>query len=163
MEKSLQHKSHRCLLIYILCFGAVLSVLYVFRIAHTTPRYIRQAYAGWTTADLIVLYSSVNKAAPSSWGDLYRISDQASNFTFRAKVDELEANIWVDWDALQQLYNNPDQTNRALIIMDNKKKQLRIHWEGAEPNDIVTSYFRSEERKGSASEPLKRETGSALE
>ncbi len=106
---------------------------------------IRNSYAQWWVADMIILHLDANgQSWPQSWQDLrddYDVCVQRSGrpWTF----EELSKRVVVDWSVeTQSLRNLPAQQSQAPFRVIWLSDGSLAHWQKREPNKMIAEYLR---------------------
>lgn len=130
----------RTMLFRTIVVGVVLTIVIGVWMVHQTLEGVRNSYAVWWVADLVVVYMETNENRwPRNWDDLrepYTICTGRSGapWTF----EELQSRVDVDWQA--------DPTRLA------KQSSFRViwlkdgsdaHWESRNPNTIIREYLQT--------------------
>lgn len=111
------------------------AIYFVFR---NIERVVKNAYAVWWVADMVVEYMRSNQNRwPQNWDDLrepYKVLTQKSGqpWTF----DELRSRVDVDWKANPESLAK-ERSFRVIWLKDGTNS----HYEGCEPNEIIRRYF----------------------
>jgi len=108
-----------------------------------------EAYAAWTTADLIIDHMESHEGAwPEGWQDLFHAADirKANGVILQWEVEELPSLVAVDWNAdpaaLVEASTVGDDPP-FLVITRLDGTEFQVVWEGAEPNQMILDYLRA--------------------
>jgi hypothetical protein len=113
---------------------------------HCSMESVRNAYAVWWVADMVVEHLKANGGAwPQSWDDLrddYHTCVKRSGQPW--SFEELRSRVVIDWRAepseLAALANQGSDARFRVIWL---KDGSNSHWEHAEPNRIIADYLKS--------------------
>jgi len=136
-----------------------LVVWFGYQVSQVRPN----AYAVWWTADLVIEHMERHGGAwPQSWEELRATSDQAYKGAVstnrdgiwiaesrpRARIDELQQRVEIDWNADPRELAKTDFTESGppfrVIWLRNGRS---THYSGKEPNDMVLEYLKWRERQ----------------
>jgi DNA-directed RNA polymerase specialized sigma subunit len=125
----------------IACVVTLISAVMAYRWMDGT---IRNSYAVWWVADLIVLHlKSNNESWPRSWDDLRDDFDVAAQQSGKPwSFEELSRRVAVDWSLNTNELREAAITGsdfRAVWLSDGTND----HWESREPNRIIRDYLLS--------------------
>ncbi len=118
---------------------------------HRTNEAVKNAYAVWWVADMVIEYMKANDGRwPKSWDDLRQPYEICTNRSGRPwTFDELESRAAVDWNA------DPAELVRSTLDLRNAEPAFRViwlrdgsesHWQTREPNRMVLEYLQTKKR-----------------
>lgn len=112
----------------------VLGVWMVYRALES----VRNSYAIWWVADMVVVYMEANENRwPRNWDDLREPYNVCTRRSAPWTFEELQSRVDVDWLADPALLVN--QTAIRVIWL---KDGSDSHWESRDPNIIIRDYLR---------------------
>jgi hypothetical protein len=121
-----------------------------------TDTVLRNSYAQWWVADMVVLHLEANDQKwPKSWDELrddYETCVRRSGPAW--SYEELTSGVMIDWDAdplslksaVQQAGRPPF---RVLWLSDGSSS----HWESREPNQIIWEYLQTRSQEDRMAKP----------
>ena len=133
------------------CLGAIVLALVlvgggIWWAYHISISAIRNSYAVWWVADIVVVHMQQNDGAwPRGWEDLRkpyqtrieRTRDQAWTF------EELRGRVEIDWAA------DPTKLAQATPVKDKPPFRViwlrdgsSVYWQGKEPNRMILAYLK---------------------
>ncbi|MCH2211889.1 MAG: hypothetical protein MK110_11350 [Fuerstiella sp.] len=128
-----------CVVLVILCLAGGYCL-------HRLNQGVRNAYAVWWVADLVVEHMKANNNQwPTGWDDLrddyQTCTERSQPFSF----DELSGRTQIDWQAIPSVLVAESKGHqiakfRVITLTDGTES----HWEKSEPNQIVLDYLRSQ-------------------
>ncbi|MEK6234821.1 MAG: hypothetical protein N2C14_08920, partial [Planctomycetales bacterium] len=114
---------------------------------HKIDAVIRNAYAVWWVADMIIVYMEDNDNAwPQGWDDLHKPYEKLVERSRRAwTFEELRARVEVDWDADPSVLADASPVEgeppfRVIWLRDGTSS----HWSGREPNRMILDHLLAE-------------------
>lgn len=113
----------------------------------TTVSRVPEAYAAWTTADLIIDHMEDHDGAwPGGWQDLFHAADirKANGVILYWEPEELPSLITVDWNADPAALAKAaavDDEPPFLVITRLDGTEFPTVWEGHEPNRMILDYL----------------------
>lgn len=128
------------------------GIYYAARVYWIVYHNIPEAYAGWTTADLVLDHLEAHGGAwPTGWADLraageHRLEGHGPG-PMRWDLGELERLVKVDWAAdPKQLAAMPDGHPPFHAITRADGSDFPVVWQGAEPNQMILDYLKGRPR-----------------
>lgn len=124
-----------------------------FRLYRVVKVGIPEAYAAWTTADLIIDHVQTHDGAwPAGWTDLNLAARQRlqNGEALRCDPQDLPELVSVDWgfDPVAWMATNPQDTGfTARIVTRTDGGAFRTVWHGAEPNEMILEYLVTGKRR----------------
>jgi hypothetical protein len=115
----------------------------------TAASRLPEAYAAWTTADLVIDHMETHDGAwPEGWEDLFHAADirKANAVILRWEVEELPSLVAVDWNADSAALVEASTVGDDppfLVITRLDGTEFQVVWEGAEPNQMILDYLRA--------------------
>jgi hypothetical protein len=109
---------------------------------------IRNSYAEWWVADMVIEYLQANHDAwPRGWSDLRQPYENCVKRSGRPwTFEELQARVDVDWQAdpkqLAAAAERQDTTFRVIWPRDGTDSSWELH----KPNQMIYDYFREKNR-----------------
>jgi hypothetical protein len=107
--------------------------------AYRTNEGIRNSYAVWWVADMVIEHLKANDNAwPKGWDDLRKPYETCVLRSGRPwSFDELRDRVDVDWGADAKSRLTTDQTTRVIWLRDG----TNAYWENHEPNRLIREYL----------------------
>ena len=147
-------RKHVGKLILAILLSCILAVVLIWRHVDNT---VRNCYAQWWVADMVILHLNANDQQwPQSWNDLrddYEVCIKRSGkpWTF----EELSERVTVDWsaetDSLRSLHSgNSTPSFRVIWPGDGSS----AHWESREPNSMIADYLTLHPPAENVTEPV---------
>ncbi|MGE9290371.1 MAG: hypothetical protein ACQKBT_05240 [Puniceicoccales bacterium] len=108
---------------------------------------LADAYAVWGTGELIVAYLEEKNGMPDSWKDLEPLWDEGFGMHARSggieSIEDLRALIDIEFERLDDYITSvKDRTEPPHLIRP--KSGAKTRWEGADTDEIVIYYLKSE-------------------
>ena len=113
---------------------------------------VPEAYAAWTTADLIIDHLEANSGEwPSGWQDLRRAADTRiqEGRPLRWEFAELPELVSVDWFADPEILGRvtPHSEEPPFHVVRRKDgSDFSVVWQGAEPNQMILDFLTGRPR-----------------
>ena len=113
---------------------------------HRLNQGIRNSYAVWWVADMVVEHMKANDDLwPKNWDDLrddYQTCTERSGQPW--SFDELSSRTQIDWQAVPtDLLTQSDGHQGAQFRVITLTDGTNSHWQSSEPNQIILEYLRS--------------------
>jgi len=144
----------------VVALTGVLSILVIatvcwaaFRLDRVVKVGIPEAYAAWTTADLIIDHMQAHDGAwPAGWPHLDVAATQRlhNGDALRCDPQDLPELVSVDWgfNPAAWIATNSQGTGvAARIITRTDGRAFRTVWHGAEPNEMIVEYLLTGKRR----------------
>ena len=103
---------------------------------------IRDSYAQWGTAEMIIAFEEENDKMPSNWENLSQFSDRAYH-SVGLSFDEVRDRIVINFSELDRLREYYMRTQDVPEIIQTSSGE-DWHWGGAEPNQLVNKMVRED-------------------
>lgn len=113
----------------------------------TTLNRLPEAYAAWTTAELIIDHMEDHDGAwPEGWEDLFHAADirKANGVMLQWEVEGLPSLVAVDWTADPAVLAEASAVGDEppfLVITRLDGTEFPTVWEGREPNRMILDYL----------------------
>ena len=136
-------RKHVGKLILAVVLSCILAVVLIYR--HINNNTIRNCYAQWWVADMVMLHLDANEGQwPRSWSDLRDDYDVCSKRSGKPwTFEELSERVTVDWkietDSLRSLPSDNDHPPFRVIWPSDGSS---AHWESREPNAMIAEYLK---------------------
>lgn len=129
-------------------WAVLLSILLIGAYSlYRTSEGIRNAYAVWWVADMVIEHMEANSGEwPAGWDDLrddYQTCIESSGQPW--SFEELSRRVVVDWDTdPQQLLRNAAESETATFHVIRLSDGSSAHWKTLEPNQLILEHLRSQ-------------------
>jgi hypothetical protein len=130
--------------VVVIALGLFVGVLYLGYVWIWTWRHLPESYAAWDTGTLLVEYMKSHEDRwPSSWDDLFTVTNSAAHIPLRGAGSHtnyglyLRETVAVDWQF------DPTRIGESRPVTRSDRSKFEYVWEGAEPNDMIRKYLKT--------------------
>jgi hypothetical protein len=117
---------------------------------YIVPILLKDAYAQWVAAELVIVYFEDNNILPENWENLKTSFPDGKGLHHGGQsFEEVRDRIIIDFPKLPVLKNKFANKEEIPNVIKTKSNN-EAHWSGAEPNFLVNEYFKNKKAEQGA-------------